>query len=154
MKKLVGLSVIIIFFSITMNAQMKNMRNKKGLEFTTEQRATLQAKKMALKLDLNENQQKDIQKLMLKYEVEREQRRATFKNNKAQGVVTTSEEQFNFEKKRLDRKIAHKAEKKKNLTKTQLEKWENEMMGKIKKRNRGKGDRNQRGIHKNLENPK
>jgi protein CpxP len=154
MKKLVGLSVIIIFFSITMNAQMKNMRNKKGLEFTTEQRATLQAKKMALKLDLNENQQKDIQKLMLKYEVEREQRRATFKNNKAQGVVTTSEEQFNFEKKRLDRKIAHKAEMKKILTKTQLEKWENEMMGKIKKRNRGKGDRNQRGIHKNLENPK
>jgi len=137
-----------------MNAQMKNMRNKKGLEFTTEQRATLQAKKMALKLDLNENQQKDIQKLMLKYEVEREQRRATFKNNKAQGVVTTSEEQFNFEKKRLDRKIAHKAEMKKILTKTQLEKWENEMMGKIKKRNRGKGDRNQRGIHKNLENPK
>jgi len=72
MKKLVGLSVIVILFSLTMNAQVKKGNKRQASEFTSEQIATLQAKKMALRIDLDANQQKAVHKVLLKSAEERQ----------------------------------------------------------------------------------
>ena len=96
MKKLVGLSVIVILFSLTMNAQVKKGNRGQGSEFTSEQMATLQAKKMALRLDLDANQQKSIYKVMLKSAQERESFRTNNMQKRKDGVKPTSEERFNF----------------------------------------------------------
>ena len=58
MKKLVGLTVLIFLVSLTINAQNSKRGNRNNSQFTPEQSATLQAKKMTLNLDLTEKQQK------------------------------------------------------------------------------------------------
>ncbi len=124
MKKLIGLTAIIILFSLTISAQGQNQRQGKRADFTPDQMATLQTKKMALHLDLNENQQKAIYNLNKKNAEEREELRAEFQKNKEQGTPLTSDERFARENIRLGRQLAHKNELKKILTDEQFEKWE------------------------------
>ena len=45
MKKLVGLSVIIMLFSLSISAQRQGQRQNKNADFTPEQIAVLQTKK-------------------------------------------------------------------------------------------------------------
>jgi len=124
MKKLVGLTAIVILFSLTISAQRQNERQGKRADYSPEQIATLQTKKMALRLDLNENQKKEVQKLTLKYAEERQQLRATLQKNKQDGTGLTSNERFERENMRLERQLAHKNSLKKILTDEQFEKWE------------------------------
>lgn len=92
--------------------------------FKPEQRAELQAKKMTLALDLNEKQQKDIQKLL----VDRNKKAGDFKikakANKEAGKKLTADERFEMKNRMLDEQIAMKAEMKKILNADQFEKWE------------------------------
>ena len=117
-----------LLFSISLIAQGNNEGKKRGLkqgpEFTTEQMAALQSKKMALKLDLNENQQKAVHKMMLKSAEERKQFREENRQNRKNGIKPTSEQKFNRENIRLEKQMAHKNEMKKILNEDQYEKWQ------------------------------
>jgi len=128
MKKLVGLTAIVILFSLTISAQGQNQRQgqKQGQRpnYTPEQMATLQTNKLALRLDLNENQKKAIYKLNMKNAEEREAIRAEFQKNKGQRTPITSDERFERENSRLEKQIAHKTEMKKILTDEQFQEWE------------------------------
>lgn len=104
--------------TFAMNAQEKSKKESLNLE----QRVELQVKKMTLHLDLNENQQKEIKKLLTeknkKWEAGKDKRIKAKKD-------LTANEKFEIKNKRLDEKIAYKAEMKKVLTPAQFEKWEN-----------------------------
>lgn len=141
MKKLIGLTAIVILFSLTISAQGQNQRQGKRADFTPDQMATLQTKKMALHLDLNENQQKAIYNLNKKNAEEREVLRAEFQKNKEQGTPLTSDERFARENIRLGRQLAHKNELKKILTDEQFEKWEATNNFNKKRGNKKIGDR-------------
>ncbi|UMB53694.1 hypothetical protein MKD41_15345 [Lutibacter sp. A64] len=154
MKKLVGLTVIIMFFSLTTTAQ--GQRQNKRANYTPEQRATLQSKKLALRLDLNTNQEKQIEKLMLKSAEVRESYRAEHMKNKPDGTGPTADQRFEREKIRLEKQQATKAEFKKILTEEQFEKWETMKKQTMRKGNRekgnSKGSKNGRGSKKQFKN--
>ena len=139
MKKLVGLSVIIMLFSLSISAQRQGQRQNKNADFTPEQIAVLQTKKMALRLDLDDKQQKEVQKMMLKSAEERQKFRAENQKNKQDGTGLTNDERFERANMRLTKQQAHKAEMKKILTKEQFEKWENSNRKAMKKGNMKKG---------------
>lgn len=139
MKKLVGLTAIVILFSLTINAQGRKGGIRQNSDLSTEQQATLQAKKLTLILDLNENQQKEVQKMLLKSNEEREKIRADYRQKKQSGKLTANEK-YAFENERIERQLAHKTEMKKILTENQYGKWENEIMGKMNMGNRQRGD--------------
>jgi len=92
--------------------------------FTPAQRAELRAKKLALELDLNDKQQKEIQKLVLASETERDQLMTQHKANREAGKKPTADEKFAMMNKRLDAEIAIKKEVKKILTADQFAKYE------------------------------
>ncbi|PHQ57469.1 MAG: hypothetical protein COC16_00850 [Lutibacter sp.] len=132
MKNTVKIVVVMLLFSTAINAQ--NRSNRRA-DFTPEQQATLQTKKMTLNFDLDENQQKSIYKMMLKNTEERKAKRQN-------GRTQTQEERFEFENTRLDRQLAHKEEIKNILTAEQFEKWEK--LAKRKGRSGKKGMKNAR----------
>ena len=133
MKKLVGLTVVILLISFSINAQQKQERNRKGSDFTPEQNATLMAKKMTLQLDLDENQQKEVFTLMKQHMTEREVKMTEFKKQKENGTDFTSEQRFEMQNSKLDKQIQHKTAMKTILSKDQFEQWEKTM--KTRKRN-------------------
>ena len=153
MKKLIGLTTIILLFSISLNAQENNDGKKRelkqGPEFTTEQMATLQSKKMALKLDLNENQQKAVYKIMLKSTEERKKFIEENQQNRKDGIKLTSDEKFALANMRLEKQMAHKNEMKKILNENQYEKWQKTMMTRDKK-----GARSKMGVRSGAMNQK
>ncbi len=142
MKKLVGTIMAVALFSLSIHAQVKGDRFRKGSDLTSEQVATLQSKKMTLKLDLNENQQKDVYKMMLKSAEEQQKNKAEFRKKRQDGIKLTADERFNFENTRIERQLSHKTEMRKILSKEQFTKWESEIMGKMYSKNRQNGDCN------------
>ena len=156
MKKLVGLTLVVMLFSLSISAQGQRQRQNKNADFTPEQIAILQTKKMALRLDLNEKQQKEIQKMMLKSAEERQKFRTENQKNKQDGTGISSDERFERANMRLTKQQAHKAEMKKVLTKEQFEKWETSNRKAMKKGNMKKwekqGTRKGNGSKKKFKN--
>ena len=157
MKKTIGILAIAFLVSTTINAQGK--RNKIGQknEFSPEQHATLQTKRMALHFDLDKNQQKAVYNLKKKQAEEHQKNVRILKQNKKKGVRLTNDERFQFQNNRLDRQLENKVEIKKILTKKQFGKWENDYKFRMKdgKKCLAKGDKNhkERG-HKNNGEPR
>lgn len=128
------LLIALAFVALQGTAQEHKKSHKKGehnkrmamAELSPNEIATLQTKKMTLILDLNESQQKDIQKINLKKAAERKAHMAERKAKKEAGTAQkpTAEERFAIQNKMLDKKIAAKAEMKKILNSDQYEKWE------------------------------
>lgn len=143
MSKNLILIAIAIFALQTATAQRPDWINKDGgrpehvnfmQDFTAEQMATLQTKKMSLKLDLTENQISKVYDINLKAAKARESKMAEMKNKKEQGKPS-AEERYNMMIGRLDTRIEYKKELAKVLTKEQLEKWSilaSEYFGKTK----------------------
>lgn len=105
-------------------------------DYTPEQIAELQTKKLTLMLDLNESQQSKIKTL----ELEAAKARELKWSEKEPGEKPSDEERFNMRSEMLDNKIAHKNSMKSILTKSQFEKWEESLLVK------GKG-RHKKGHH-------
>jgi len=141
MKKLVGLTVAILLFSLTISAQQKQERSRKGSDFTPEQTATLMTKKMTLALDLDKNQETAVYGLMKENIAERQNAMAEMKKRKESGTKPTNDEKFEIQNNRLDKMIAHKAAMKKILSKEQFEKWEKSMHSKMKKEQQRSGQK-------------
>ena len=157
MKKLAGLFSIILLLSMTMEAQERKERkerHRRGVDLTTEQMATLQTKKMALFLDLNQNQQNEVHSLLTEQAELRQAKIAAFKEKRKEGVELTKEDKFRMQNDRLDAQIKNKAAMKNILSKEQFEKFEKANMRKRQAMNKKggskrKGERSERsGKHK------
>lgn len=98
--------------------------------FTPEQIAELQTKKLTLMLNLDEKQQAKVSQLELKAAMEREAR----KPEKGQEKEITGEEKFEGRSEMLDLQIEHKNAMRSILSKEQFEKWEKSLMAKGKRR--------------------
>jgi len=148
MKKLVGLTALIFLVSLSINAQNFKRGNRNNSQFTPEQSATLQAKKMALNLDLTEKQQKAVYKLMKKNAEERTTLRDERQANRQNGKTLSQDERFELANTRADKQIAHKAEMKKILTPVQFDKWQQSRKGfannkgRMSKRGKNRGNGN------------
>ncbi len=127
MRKLAGITVLVLLISFSINAQQRQQKQRKGSDFTTEQIATLKVKQMTLDLDLNASQQKEVFELMKKSTEERKNAMAERKENKQSGIELTSDQKFAIQNNRLDKMIAHKTAMKNILSKDQYEKWEKKM---------------------------
>lgn len=136
MKKFIALLTLVVLFSATVNAQNKKGNNKRGNNFTAEQMATLQSKKLTLRLDLDQKQQKAVYEVMLKNSEERIALRAQNQQKRASGVKPTTEERYNMENLRLEKQIAQKTEMKKILTADQYSIWVDQMGKMNNKKNR------------------
>ena len=149
MKKLVGLTALIFFVSLSINAQNFKRGNRNNSQFTAEQSATLQAKKMALNLDLTEKQQKSVYKLMKKNAEERIKVRDVRQLNRQKGTPLTPEQRFKNTNFRLDKQIANKVELKKILSPEQFDKWNSNRNSFTKNR---KGRTGKKGFNKTKRN--
>ena len=133
MKKLVIIAIAFATLQITAQEQKRKHRKsdqkekiQRNHDLTPEQMATLQTKRMALKLDLTDAQQRDIQKINLENANERQAQREVYKKMRAdnKGEKPSQEARFNMMNERLDKQIAHKKQMKGILSKEQFEKFE------------------------------
>ena len=118
MKRLFLVALLIV--GMTSFAQDK----VKSEKLTPEQRNELQLKKLVLNLDLNENQQKEMAKIIEEQSAKREAMKAERMQNKDKNVKMTADERFAKQKAILDQRIATKERVKKILSVAQFEKWE------------------------------
>ena len=109
----------------------KNEMREKMKGLTPQQRAELRSKKMALHLDLNESQQKQVETLLVKQEEKKDAMRAQREEKKE----LSKDEAFALKSKMLDEQMEFKKQMKSILTKEQFEKFEKSRMhrGKMKK---------------------
>ncbi|SDX39228.1 hypothetical protein SAMN05444411_10573 [Lutibacter oricola] len=155
MKKVIGILALVLVFSLSANAQKQRQGQRMGqkTQFTPEQMATLQTKKMQLHLDLNGTQQVEVYNLLKEKAIERKANMEEMKARKEKGEKPSDEEKFKFMEARIDKQIAHKAEMKKILNNDQFEKWEkfqalNNRNGKKGGKTAMKGKRGKRGQFK------
>ncbi len=124
MKKLIGILSLILVFSFTSNAQQNKKKMGEKADFSPEQIAILQTKKMDLHLDLSNSQEKAVFKLIESQAIERKKARDEFKSKREKGNKPTSAERFEHQNTRLDKQIEHKAAIKNILSDEQFTKWE------------------------------
>ncbi len=130
------LMIAIALMTISANAQeRKKIEKKEGIEnraemrqnLTPEESAKLQTKKMTLRLDLNEKQQIEVEKLFLAQAKERSSKIEAFKSKKetAAGEKLSKEERLKMKNDRLDYQIEMKKKMKVILNADQYAKLEN-----------------------------
>jgi len=148
MKKIASI-VLVALFTISIFAQEPH-RKEKHHDFTADQIAEIQTKKMTLHLDLTADQQEQILEINKQHAVEHKQKMEERKALKQQEKELSSDEIFAKKSADLDKMIAHKAAMKEILSDAQFEKWERSKkhrMHKMKKRN-AKKKMHQRRIRK------
>ncbi len=122
---------LLLLVGITAMAQRPDGKERKGKhnamrDFTPEQVATLQTKKMTLALDLTTAQQNSVKALALENAKARkakmEERKAKRKDGEAK--KPTAEERFTMQNEMLDHKIAQRTKMKNILSEEQFAKWQ------------------------------
>ena len=129
MKKLILIAIAFIGLQATGQQQRKQGlnngdRGEKMMNLSPEEMATLQTKKMILALDLNESQQKEIQKINLENATIRKAHMAERKVKREEGAAPSKEERLKMMNAMLDHKIEMKAKMKTILNEEQFDKWE------------------------------
>ena len=131
MKKLILIAIAFIGLQATAQQQRKQGpnngdRGEKMMNLTPEEMATLQTKRMILALDLNESQQKKIQKINLENATIRKAHMAERKAKREAGTAEkpSKEERLKMMNAMLDHKIEMKAKMKTILNEEQFDKWE------------------------------
>lgn len=131
MKNLLLMLVILISLPNMITAQNTQRQNQAAnsrsmANYTPEEAATLQTKRMTLLLDLSEKQQAQANKIFLENATQRQAMREAnqAKRQSGQGNKPSKEERFAMQNKRLDHQIAMKAKMKNILTEEQYAKWE------------------------------
>ena len=120
MKSLI--SITFLFFGLSLFAQQA-ATPKNRPDFSPEQRAALQTKRMTLLLDLDGKQIAQIQALQLARAKQREAKRQTRQESKARGEKPSKEELFAIKSERLDQQITYQKQLKKILTDGQYNQW-------------------------------
>jgi len=132
MKKIVF--ILLALIALKVSAQEKNERPNRERgekmeryqDYTPEEIANLQTKKMTLHLNLNESQQKEIKELNLENAISRETMMKAHKAQKESGNMEkpSKEARLKMMNDRLDRQIERKGKMKKILNADQFTKWE------------------------------
>ncbi len=117
------LSFLLVSVSLITFAQKGEHAMMHKNDFTPEQQAILQTKKMTLSLDLNTSQQSQVLAMNKKQTAEKVKKMEMHKSMKESGKKMTSDEKFNMMNKMLDAKIAHQNEMKKILNEGQYVAW-------------------------------
>ena len=136
MKKLVSILVLVVAFTFSAQAQKKKYKKGDFEKLTSEQKATLSVKKMALALDLSDAQQRQV-KPIIKQQIE--ERKAAYEKMKAAkkaGKKPTADQRFKMQNARLDKQLAFQNRMKRILNGEQFEKFKKmkrHMKGKAKK---------------------
>ena len=149
MKKLFLITLALVTIQVSAQNKKQGERNGDRMErgermsdFTPEEMAQLQTKKMTLALDLTASQQKQVQALQLENAKARkakmEERQAKMKDGKAERP--SKEERFAMMNERLDNKMEMKEKMKKILNEEQFAKWEQNQG-----RKHGKSNKNHKG---------
>ncbi len=113
-------NVLLVFVALSI-MQVSFAQNKKE-QLSVEQRAVLATKRLTLRLDLSQQQQKQMLQLQKQLINERQARKKQRKNQN--GKVLSKTEKYNRQIKNLDYKIAVKKKFKTILTPEQYEKWQ------------------------------
>lgn len=129
MKKL--LIICAVMLGCIVQAQERGDRHYYR-EMTPEQIATLGSKRLALALDLSEEQQGTVMELQMRRVIERREKMQERKAMREQKDSLGPEERFDLLNKKLDRQLAYKSDMKNILTEEQYQKWEEMLKGKSK----------------------
>ena len=128
MKSLVVIA--IAFSTLSVNAQERRQERKGNdhkkeimKDLTPEEVANLKTKKLRLKLDLTDIQQKKVESILLEHAVERQNKRKAHQNKKEKDKPS-KEEFLKMQNARLDSKIEMKQKMKDILTEEQYAKFE------------------------------
>lgn len=125
MKRILSVFVLVIAISFQTNAQERKRQHRQGhvQDLTAEQMATLGSKKMTLKLDLTESQEKQVYQLLTAQAKDKISMRAQRQEMNANDKKPSDEAKYNFQVAHLDKQIAFKNDMKKVLNEEQFEKW-------------------------------
>ena len=143
MKHIVLIAVALLTLNVTAQRpdgehkkHDRKERRDKFKDFTAEEIATLQTKKMTLALDLSESQKNEIYKLNLETAKDRKEKIKAREAQKAKNKKTelSKDERYKLANERLDKQIAHKKALKNILSKEQFEKWEQTQQNRDKKK--------------------
>ena len=122
MVRIVSLLALFISFSLTTNAQKKELfKNKKRL--TTKQLTTLKVKKMTLELELSEVQQKKLTPFITKQISERKIEADRMRESKNEIKNIDASNRYQMANKILDRKIIFQKEMRTILNEEQFKKF-------------------------------
>lgn len=159
MKRL--LIIALVFATALVTAQEgDNRQNKERGErmeryqdYSPEEIATLQTKKLTLHLDLTKSQQKDIQKLNIENAKEKKAKMEARKSQKEGGELQkpSKEEHYKMMNERLDKQIAMKNKMKNILNEDQFVKWE-QMQQDMKNKMIAKNKSQKKGLYKSQKN--
>lgn len=151
MKNLLLMLVILISLPNVITAQntqrLNQSANSRGMaDYTPEEAAALQTKRMTLLLDLNEKQQAQVQKVFVENNTQLTSFREANRANRqtAQRNKLSKEERFAMQNNRLDNQIAMKGKMKNILTETQFAKWEQAKMQRKNDFNQNQSNRKNR----------
>ena len=155
MKKIMILALAFISLNAFAQEKKDKSQNKDKQEmrmqrtdFTPEQQATLLTKKMTLKLDLSDAQQKEIYTLNISQAKERIAQREASKKAREAGTKPTDQERYEKMIARLENQILIKTKMKNILKGEQYATWE-KGMEQHKKRGQNREDR---GDHNSQQN--
>lgn len=128
MRKLIV--IVIAFATLHVSAQdqkreLKKQPRHENTNYSPEEAAQLQTKRLTLKLDLNEKQQKEVSTVFLEEATLRQGRKAALSEvrAKAQNNSLSKEDRLNIKNDRLDQQIALKKKMKNILSTEQYDKW-------------------------------
>ncbi len=124
-KVLIAMALLIGLTSFAQRGGHHEQRKGEMHDMTPEQMATLKTKRMALALDLNENQLDQVMQINLKDIAFRKSKLEERKAKKESGELTklSGDERFALENERLDRKLALQQQLKEILTEEQYVQW-------------------------------
>lgn len=105
--------------------EFNKQRKGSKMENSPEEIAQVQAKKMTLKLDLNEKQQKDVSAVFLEQAKMRQSKKEAYlkSKDKSEDKALSKEERLKMTNARLDEQIEMKKKMKTILTADQYQKW-------------------------------
>ena len=120
MKELFSILLIgLVTFTYAQNESYKPRKN----QFTTEQQAIVQTKKMVLILDLNKLQESQLLSLNQNREEHKRKMKSSHQEAKQNGEETSTEELFDMKIEMLDAEINYQSEIKRILTENQYDLW-------------------------------
>jgi periplasmic protein CpxP/Spy len=142
MKKLILIAIAMIAIQVSAQDTKERPNRERSAkidkfqDLTPEEMASLQTKKMTLQLDLNESQQKEIQKINLENATERKAKMEARKAQKENETMAkpSKEERLKMMNERLDNQIEMKGKMKKILNDEQFAKWEKQQENMTKRR--------------------
>ncbi len=133
--------IIILGLSLSLHAQRGKGDQHQRSEFTPEQQAVLKTKKMALHLDLSEDQQERLTQVNKSWAVTKAEKRKEFKAQFEGDERPDADARYEHQLQMLNDKMAYQKEVEKILNKDQYDTWKEHQ----NTRNRGQAGRKGHG---------